>query len=203
MRAPYPDFIYDFTASRGIAMRLEPRTAKTLLFFLENDATSDNDLLSEVVKEIHFHHDYELVLPSLEDEPLEEAISKLSTNAAKGLYAALTRDNPVLHPQTVELLLSLGNIHGIEKMQDNEMRDALLVCSVIYTLPRMTAASGTVAEHVINIWRELASTTQDELRTIISDAIRAGRAGDEVDKRGWISVMDHADAVAATSKPGF
>jgi hypothetical protein len=203
MPVPYPQFVYDFTAGRGIAMRLDPGTAHTLIHHLEGQVSGPNDIAVDVVKEIHLWHTHAITLPGTGEGTLEEAVTNLSSNAARGLYAALTYGKPQLQSHAAELLEALSRVKGIEPMSDDEARDALLICSVIYTLPRMTGAVDTVSDHVIKMWDELSPSTRTELTALISDAIKSGRTGEEIDTRGWIAVIEHADAADVSSKPGF
>ena len=203
MPAPYPHFVYDFTAARGIAMRLDPAVAKALLIHLDEQVSGTCDIATEIVKEIYSMHSYTLSLSGLTEAPLDQAIQCLAPNAARGLFAALTRDKPELGERANELLETVSRLHGIEPMNEDEQRDALLVCSVMYTLPRMTAAVSTVSDHVREKWSELSPLTQNELRSIISVALETGRTGDEVDRRGWVAVLDNADALATVAQPSF
>jgi hypothetical protein len=203
MPAPYPQFVYDFTAARGIAMHLDTMLAKALVEHLDGHVAGNNDLAIEIVKEVYSMHSYMLSLPGLPDVTIEDAIGKLKPYAARGLVAALTRDKPELSAEAGALLDAASKAHGIKTLDATEARDALLVCSVVYTLPRMTGAVSTVSEHVIAKWTELSSDTQQELRAIILEAVRTGRTGDKVDKRGWIAVLDNAETLDAAPQPSL
>jgi len=200
MPSPYPQFVYDFTAARGIAKQLDPVAAKTVLTHLEGQVSGEHHLASDIVKEIYFLHGDILSLPDLPVTTLDDAMRNLPINAARGLAAALTRDKPVLSAAADTLLKSTSKVHGIGHLDANEARDALLVCSVIYTLPRMTAAVSTVAEHVVENWIDLSASTQDELYSIISEAIATGRAGADFDRLCWMAVLNNAETLAASAQ---
>lgn len=203
MPAPYPQFVYDFTAARGIAMHLDTALAKALVEHLDGQVSGNSELAIEIVKEVQSMYSYMLSQPGLPEATLNEAVGKLKPYAARGLVAALTRDTPELSTKASALLETVSKVHAIEALDENETRDALLVCSVVYTLPRMTGAVGTVSEHVISKWAELSPDTQQELRSIISEAIATGRTGDHVDKRGWIAVIDNAESFDTAAQPSF
>lgn len=201
MPAPYPQFVYDFTAARGIAMHLETMLAKALIEHLDGEVVGSNDLVTEIVKEIYSLHGYSLSLPGLPDAVLDTEIIKLKPNAARGLVAALSRDGAELSEKANTLLETVSKVHDVKLLNANEIAEALLVCSVVYTLPRMTGAVGTVSDHVTAKWADLSSETQQELRSLISEAIRTGRTGADFDTRGWIAVLDHADMLDTATQP--
>ncbi|TLX16337.1 hypothetical protein [Rhizobium sp. MHM7A] len=203
MPAPYPQYVYDFTAARGVAMHLDASLAKALVEHLDGQVSGNNDLANDIVKEVESMYSYMLSQPGLPDVTLSEAVGKFKPHAARGLVAALTRDTPELSPKASALLQTVSKVHGISSLAANEMRDALLVCSVAYTLPRMTASVSTVSDHVIATWGELSPDTQQEIRSLISEAIRTGRTGADVDKRGWIAVLDNAEALDTAAQPSF
>jgi hypothetical protein len=203
MPAPYPQFIFDFTSARGVAMHLGPTEAKALIEHLEGQVSGNDDLTSEIVKEIYLFHSMMLTLPGLPDVQLSDAVAGIKPHAARGLVAALTGDGVVLSAEARTLLETVTRVHNISPMDKNQARDALLVCSVVYTLPRMTAAVGTVSEHLIATWTELSSDTQQEIRSLVSEAIKAGRTGAEIDTRGWIAVIDHAEGFDSAVQPSL
>ena len=203
MPAPYPQFIFNFTAARGIAMHLGTTEARALVEHLEGEVTGNDELTSEIVKEIHLYHSMTLTSPGLPDVALADAIANISPHAARGLVAALTGEGVVLSTISRKLLDAVAITHNIQPMDCDQARDALLVCSVVYTLPRMTAAVSAVSEHVISIWPELSAETRTDIRDFISAAITAGRVVEEVDKRGWIAVLHTADAYDNAVKPSF
>ncbi len=203
MPAPYPQFIFDFTAARGIAMHLGTKEAKALVEHLEGQVSGNDDLTSEIVKEIHVFHSMMLTTPGLPEEQLPIAIAGLKPHAARGLVAALTGDGVLLSDFARELLETVSEVHNIEPMDHDQAREALLVCSVVYTLPRMTAAVSTVSEHVIAKWPELSAETQRDIRGFVAEAISAGRTGADVDRRGWIAVLENADVHDNAAQPSF
>lgn len=203
MTAPYPQFVYDFTAARGVAVHLDAALAKALVEHLDGQVAGNSDLAIEIVKEVQSMYSYMLSQPGLQEATLNETVGKLKPYAARGLVAALTRDTPELSPKASALLETVSKVHGINPLDANEARDALLACSVVYTLPRMTGSVSTVSQHVIAKWAELSPDTHQELRSLISEAIATGRTGDHVDKRGWIAVIDHAESFDTAAQPSF
>lgn len=203
MPAPFPQFIYDFTAARGIAMHLGPREAKALAAHLDGQVSGNGDLANEIVKEIYVFHSMMLTTPGLSEDQLSAAIASLKPHAARGLVAALTGDGVLLSNEARKLLETVSEVHNIEPMDHDQARDALLVCSVVYTLPRMTAAVSTVSDHVIAKWPELSAGTQHDIRGFVAEALSAGRTGADVDRRGWIAVLQTADAHDNAAQPSF
>lgn len=203
MPAPFPQFVFDFTAARGIAMHLGTFEAKALVEHLEGQVSGNDDLTSEIVKEIYLFHSMMLTSPGLPDVVLSEAIAGIKPHAARGLVATMTADGVILSPEAAKLVETVSKVHNIGSLDQNQARDALLVCSVVYTLPRMTAAVSTVSEHVIEKWAELSAETQQEIRAVVSAAVKSGRTGAEVDTRGWIAVLEHAEGFDNALQPSL
>lgn len=68
--------------------------------------------------------------------------------------------------------------------------DAVFLAALSYALGRMSAAVSIVADDIHANWDKLGDETKSEIKARISAAIDSGRAGMDMDRKTWETVLD-------------
>ncbi len=100
-----------------------------------------------------------------------------------------------------ELIEVLAKEHRLDVSEYRNKRpeghEIKLLLALDYALPRMTTASSTVSEAIIQLWDTLSPDGQLKIVQRIEHALAQNRAENSIDRTIWKHVLNHAGHPAA------
>lgn len=131
---------------------------------------------------------------ALETYAIRGLAERFNKEDSAALFSLLTGDWKTTDP-VAAFTEALEFNHRLPKTFNRNDEELKLLLAVDYALPRMTTASSTVSEAIIRSWPSLTNEAKDRIFTKVETALSENRAGDEIDRRIWQQVLDHANAL--------